>query len=139
MDQLDLIDIYRTFHPKTMNFTFFSSVQRTFSRIVHNLSHKSRLQFSSVQLHSHVQLFVTPWTSACQSFLSITSSRSLLKLKSIELVIPSNHLILCLLFSSCLQSFPSSESFQMRQFFASGGQSVGVSASTSVLPVNIQD
>ena len=43
------------------------------------------------------------------------------------------------LFSSCLQSFSASESFQMSQFFASGGQSVGVSASTSVLPVNIQD
>ena len=42
-------------------------------------------------------------------------------------------------FSSCLQSFPESGSFPMRQFFASGGQSIGVSASTSVLPVNIQD
>ena len=57
MDQLDLIDLYRTFHPKTMNFTFFSSVQRTFSRIVHNLSHKSRLQFSSVQLPRNVDSF----------------------------------------------------------------------------------
>ena len=43
MDQLDLIDIYRTFHPKTMNFTFFSSAHRTFSRIDHILGHKSRL------------------------------------------------------------------------------------------------
>ena len=43
MDQLDLIDIYRTFHPKTMNFTFFSSTQGTFSRIYHILSHKSSL------------------------------------------------------------------------------------------------
>ena len=43
MDQLDLIDIYRTFHPKTMNFTFFSSVHRTFSRIGHILGHKSSL------------------------------------------------------------------------------------------------
>ena len=43
MDQLDLIDIYRTFHPKTMNFTFFSSAHRTFSRIDHVLSHKSSL------------------------------------------------------------------------------------------------
>ena len=42
-------------------------------------------------------------------------------------------------FSSCLQSFPASESFQMSQFFASGGQSIGVSASTSVLPMNTQD
>ena len=43
MDQLDLIDIYRTFHPKTMNFTFFSSAHGTFSRIDHNLGHKSSL------------------------------------------------------------------------------------------------
>ena len=43
MDQLDLIDIYRTFHPKTMNFTFFSSAHRTFSRIGHVLDHKSSL------------------------------------------------------------------------------------------------
>ena len=43
MDQLDLIDIYRTFHPKTINFTFFSSAHRTFSRIDHILGHKSSL------------------------------------------------------------------------------------------------
>ena len=52
-------------------------------------------QFSSVQLLSCVQLFVTPWTEACQSSLSITNSQSLLKLKSIESVMPSNHFILC--------------------------------------------
>ena len=43
MDQLDLIDIYRTFHPQTMNFTFFSSAHRTYSRIDHTLGHKSSL------------------------------------------------------------------------------------------------
>ena len=43
IDQLDLIDIYRTFHPKTINFTFFSSAHRTFSRIDHILGHKSSL------------------------------------------------------------------------------------------------
>ena len=52
-------------------------------------------QFSSFQLLSHVRLFVTPWTAACQSSLSITNSRNLLKLMSIESVMPSNHLILC--------------------------------------------
>ena len=51
--------------------------------------------FSSVQLLSHVQLFTTSWTAACQASLSITNSRCLLKLMSIELVMPSNHLILC--------------------------------------------
>ena len=53
------------------------------------------VQFSSVQLLSRVQLFVTPWTAACQASLSITNSQSLLKLMSISSVIPSNHLILC--------------------------------------------
>ena len=52
-------------------------------------------QFSSVQLLSHVQIFVTPWTAACQAPLSITNSRSLLKLKCIESMMSSNHLILC--------------------------------------------
>ena len=51
--------------------------------------------FRSVQSLSHVQVFVTPWTSAQQVSLSITNSHSLLKLMSIELMIPSNHLILC--------------------------------------------
>ena len=55
----------------------------------------SSVQFSSVQLLSHVQLFVTPWITARQAFLSITNSQSLLKLMSIESVIPSSHLILC--------------------------------------------
>ena len=52
-------------------------------------------QFSSVQWLSRVQLFATPWIEACQASLSITNSRSLLKLMSIELEMPSSHLILC--------------------------------------------
>ena len=79
-----------------------------------------------------------PWTAARQSSLSFTNSQSLLKLMSMELVMPSNHLIFCRPFSSCLQSFPASGSFLMCWFFASGGQSIGVSASASVLPMNIQ-
>ena len=96
-------------------------------------------QFSSVQSLSCLRLFATPWTAACQASLSITSSQSLLKLMSIELVMPSNHLILCRPFSPCLQCFPASGSFPVSQFFASGGQSIGVSASASVLPMNTQD
>ena len=53
------------------------------------------IYINSVQLFSHVQLFATPWDAACQASLSITNSRSMLKLMSIELVMPSNHLILC--------------------------------------------
>ena len=97
------------------------------------------LQFSSVQLLSRVQLFATPWTAARQASLSITNSRSPPKPMSIESVMPSSHLLSVIPFSSCPQSFPASGSFQMSQLFASGGQSIGVSASTSVLPMNIQD
>ena len=59
------------------------------------ISKQSSNLFSSVQLLSHVRLFATPWTAACQASLSIASSQSLLKLMSIESVRPSNHLILC--------------------------------------------
>ena len=98
------------------------------------------LGFSSVQLLSCVWLFATSWTAACQASLSFIISWSLLKFTSIESVMPSNHLILSSVipFSSCLQSFPASGSFPMRQLFPSGGQSIGASASKSVLPMNIQ-
>ena len=86
-----------------------------------------------------VRIFVTPWTAARQASLSFTISQKLLKLMSIESVMPSNHLVLCRTFSSCLRSFPASGSFPMCQFFASGGQSIEPSASASVLPMNIQD
>ena len=66
--------------------------------------------------------------AAHQASLSITKSRSLPKLMSIESVMASNHLILCVPFSSCLQSFPTSGSFQMSQLFALCGQNIGVSA-----------
>ena len=87
----------------------------------------------SVQL-----LFATPWTATRQASLSITKTHSLFKLVSIELGMPSNHLIL---YHRLLlpQSFPASGSFPMSQFFASGGQSIGVPAIASVLPMNIQD
>ena len=93
---------------------------------------------SSDWLPSYVQLFETPWTAACQASRPITNSRSLLKFISIESVMPSSHLILCCVFSSCLQSFPASGSFPMSRLFAAGGQSIGVAASASVLPMNIQ-
>ena len=99
------------------------------------------IQFSSVQLPSHVWLFATPWTQreARQASLSITNSWSSPKPMSTESMMPSNPLILCRPFSSCPQSFPASGSFQMSQLFAWGGQSIGVSASTSVLPMNSQE
>ena len=91
-------------------------------------------QFSSVSSVSHVWLFATPWTAACQASLSITNSWSLLKLMSTvcDAIQPSHPLLSP--FPSRLQSFPASGYFQMSQLFTSGGQSIGVSASTSVLP-----
>ena len=118
-----------------------SNVDSSLWVIQSGISHDTLCSFHSVQSLSHVQLFVTPWTAARQASLSITNSQSLLKFMSIESVIPSSHLILCHLipFISHLQSFPASGSFPMSQLFTSGGQSIGVSASTSVLPMNIQD
>ena len=69
--------------------------------------HPSSRQFSSVQSLSHVWLIATPWTAACQASLSITNSRSLLKLMSIELMMPSNYLILCLPLLLLPSIFPS--------------------------------
>ena len=97
------------------------------------------IQFSSFQSLRCVWLFVIPWTAARHASLSITNSQS-----------PPNSCLLSwwchptisslgIPFFSHLQSFPESGSFQISQLFASGGQSVGVSASTSVLPKNTQD
>ena len=97
-----------------------------------------QVQFSSVHSLSHVKLFAAPWTAACQASLSITNSQSLLKLMSIESVMPSNHLILCRPLLS-FSIFPSIRVFTMTQLFTSDGQSTGVSGSASVLPMNIQD
>ena len=95
---------------------------------------------SSVQSLSHVQLVSTPWTAARQTSLSITNSRSLLKLMSIESVMPFNHPHP--LWSPSPPTFNLSQHqglFQMSQFFSSGGQSFEVLASLLVLSMNIQD
>ena len=91
----------------------------------HNIVH----WLSVVQLLGRVQLFVTPWTAACQASLSFTISWSVLRLMSIELMTPSYHLILSPRFSSVLNLW----SFPVSWLFASGGQSIRVSASASVL------
>ena len=91
-------------------------------------------QFSSVQSLSRVQLFVIPWTVAHQVSLSVTNSQSLPSTWWFHPTIsyPVTHF-------SCLQSFPGTGSFPMSQGFISGGQSIGALASTSVLPMNIQN
>ena len=81
-----------------------------------------------------VQLFATPWTAARQASLSITNSQSLLKLMSIASGMHPTISSSVVPFSSRLQSFPASGSFPVSWFFTSGGQSIGVSASASVLP-----
>ena len=98
-----------------------------------------RIKFSWVQSLSCVRLLQTPWTTACQASLSITNSRSLLKLKSIKSVMPSNPLIICHPLLLLPSIFPSIQVFFNDQFFTSGGQCNGATASASVLPMNIQD
>ena len=88
--------------------------------------------FISVQSLSRVRLFVTPWIAARQASLSITNSQSSLKLMSIELVMPSSHLILCHPLLLLPPTPPSS------QLFTWGGQSIGVSALASFLPKKSQ-
>ena len=99
---------------------------------------KEKIQLSSVQTLSCDRFFATPWIAAGQASLSITNSRSSLRLTSIESVMPSSHLSLChpLLLPPIP---PASESFPMNQLFAWGGKSRGVSALASVLPKNTQD
>ena len=88
---------------------------------------------------SRVRLIVTAWTAVHQASLSITNSRSLLGLMSIKSVIPSSHLILCHPLFLLPSIFPSIRVFLMSRLFTPGGQSIGASASASVLSVNIQD
>ena len=91
-----------------------------------------------VQLLSCVQLFATPWTTAHQASLSFTLSQSLLRLIPIKSVMASNHLILCRPLLLLPSIFPSIRSFPMSRLLALGGQSIGASASVSVLPMNSQ-
>ena len=84
-----------------------------------------------------VQLFATPWTAAHQASLYFTTSWSLLKIMSIESVMPSNHVILCHPLLLLPWIFPSIRVFASELLFTSSGQSTGASASASVLPVSI--
>ena len=93
-------------------------------------------EFSSVQSLSSVWLFATPWTAAHQAFLSITNSQSPHKPIPLSQWCHPTTSSSVIPFSFCPQSFPTSGSFQMSQLSTSGGQSIGVSASTSVPPMN---
>ena len=100
----------------------------------------NRNDFSVQFSHWVVSNSLGPHGSAAhQASLSITNSQRLLKLMSIVSVMPSNHLIFCHLPLLLPSIFPASKCFQMSQFFTSGGQNTGVSASASVRSLNIQD
>ena len=97
-------------------------------------------EYSPVQFSCSVMSdSVTPWTAARQASLSIINSWTLHRLMSMSWWCHPTISSSVIPFSSLLQSFPASGSFPMSQFFASGGQSIGVAASASVLPMNIQD
>ena len=112
------------------------SVLLTFVSIALDFSFVRKMSVVVVQLLSYVQLFVTPWSTAHQASLSITNSRSLLKLISIASVMPSNHLILYQPLLLPPSIFPSIRVFPNESVFRI---SIGVSASAAVLPMNIQD
>ena len=95
-----------------------------------------RILYSSVQSLSHVRLFVTSWSAACQASLSITNSQNLLRpVRRVDDVIQPSHPLSSP--SPAYKSFPALGSFPMSQFFESGGQNIGASA--SVLPMKVQD
>ena len=102
-----------------------------------NMSSLFCFEYQSVQSLSRVRLSVNPWTVARQASLSITNSQSLLKLMSIESVMPVNHLILCHPHLLLPSIFPSTRVFSSQSVLHISGQSIGVSASTLVLPMNI--
>ena len=92
-----------------------------------------------VQSPSCARLFATPWTAARQASLFLNISRSLPKFMSVELVMPCEHIILCRRFLLLSSIFPSIRVISKKSEVQSGGQSIGTSASASVLPMNIQD
>ena len=138
---IDKLTLTHHYHPESISYMRVHSWCCTFYGFeqMYNDMYLLLQSVSSVQLLSRVQLFVTPWIAARQASLSITNSWSLLRLMSIESMMPFKHLTFCHSLLLRLQSFPASASFRMSQFFASGGQSSGVSALASVLPMNIQD
>ena len=103
------------------------------------LTTASTMCISSVQLLSRVQLFATPWTTGRRTSLSINNSGVHPNSCPLSRWCHPTISFSVVPFSCCLQSFPTSGSFQMSQLFTLGGQSTGVSASTSVLPMNTQD
>ena len=114
--------IIATFHQNELKYDFFIPTRSLCNDIYYyhwSIANSfSSHQISSVQSLSRVWLFVTPWTAACQASVSITISWGLLKLTSIELVMPSNHLILCSLILLPPSIFPSIKDFSNKSVLA---------------------
>ena len=139
MDWLDLLAVQGTLKSLFQHHSSNASILQRSAFFTVQLSRPymtNAKAISSVQSLSCVRLFATPWTTACQASLSITNSRvypnSCPLSRWCHITISSS----VVPFSSCLQSFPTSGSFQMSHLFTSGGQNTRVSASTSVLPMN---
>ena len=123
-------------HLNRLLFFFFNGVKATIQKYLRAYFKHKCDQFSCTVMSNSLQ---PHGLQAHEASLSVTNSRSLLRLLSIESWCHPTISSSVDPFSSCLQSFPTSESFQTSQLFASGGQSIGVSASTSVLPMNTKD
>ena len=133
------MNVYSSFIHNCHN---LEAIEMPFSRWVNKTTVWMQTLESSVQFSRSVvsgSLWPHGRQHARLPWSSITNFWSLLKLMSIESVMPSNHLIFCCPLVFRLQFFPASGPFPVSQSFESGGQSIGVSASGSVLPMNIQD
>ena len=95
MDWLDLLAVWGTLKSLLQHYSSKASILQHSAFFIVQLSYPYFIQFSSIQSLSYIRLFVTPWIAARQASLSITKSRSSLKLTSNESVMPSRHLILC--------------------------------------------
>ena len=127
---------WATVHRVAKSWTWLSNWAWTQARFLFYIvpqKHWESVQFSRSVVSDSL------WPHARQASLSIINSQSVLKLISIELVMPSNHLILCPPLLLLPSIFPIIRVFPMSQFFPSGGQSIGVLVSASVLPMNVQD
>ena len=133
--------LYHFLHPMTPKSSISSGPQWPFTdpSPIPLMLKTPNTSLSSVQSLSHVRLFAIPWTTAHQASLSITNSQSLLKLMSIESVMPSNHLILCHLLLFPPSIFPRIRIFSNESVICIRWPNIGVSASASVLPKNIQE
>ena len=122
---MDLIDIFRTFHPNAEKYTFLSSARGTFSRIDHILQHKSNLnKFKKIETISGIFSDHNAMRLDINYMKNKQTNKQTKKHKHMEII---------------QQTLPASWSFPMSQLFAGGGQSIGVSASASVFQMNTQD